>query len=144
MKTFHNKMLVQRLGLMLLANLVTQPKDALRQLLGDDAEEEDDGWFFEGEAVAKARRERGGLGAAIETLNREGRLRRRGPQDMSTPGKIIAAFHIGDPADVADSWRIFRRRERLYEAARRLAQAIADGRPYAAPQISSKSITSGR
>jgi len=99
---------------------------------------------YTGEAVAKARRERGGLGAAIETLNREGRLQRLGPRPMTTPGKIIAAFHIGDPADVADSWRIFRRRERLYQAARRLAKAIADGRPYAAREISSKSITSGK
>ncbi|WP_293422249.1 hypothetical protein [Phenylobacterium sp.] len=62
---------------------------------------------------------------------------------MTTLGKIIAAFHIGDPADVADSWRVFRRRERLYDAARRLALAIAQGRPYAAEE-SSKSITSGR
>jgi hypothetical protein len=62
---------------------------------------------------------------------------------MTALGNMIAAFHIGDPADVADSWRIFRRRERVYEASRRLSQAIAQGRERAL-QTSSKSITSGR
>ncbi|MDP2215657.1 phospholipase D-like domain-containing protein [Phenylobacterium sp.] len=98
---------------------------------------------YTGDAVTKARLERGGLGAAISALNHEGRLRPLGPRDMTTLGKMIAAFHIGDPADVADSWRIFRRRDRLYEASRRLSQTIAQGRPTTA-QASSKSITSGR
>ena len=99
---------------------------------------------YTGDAVAKTRAERGGLGAAIAALNREGRLRPLEPFRMTASGQIIAAFHIGDPADVADSWRIFRRRERLYETARRFSRALAEGRPAAAAQISSKSMTRGR
>ena len=83
---------------------------------------------YTGDAVSKARQERGSLGAAIAALNREGRLRPLEPQKMSAPGQVIAAFHIGDPADVADSWRVFRRRERLYETARRLGRVLADKR----------------
>jgi len=96
-----------------------------------------------GDAVAKARQERGGLGAAISALNHDRRLRPLGPREMTTLGNMIATFHIGDPADVADSWRIFRRRERLYQASRRLSHAINEGRERAL-QASSKSITSGR
>jgi len=96
-----------------------------------------------GDAVAMARQERGGLGAAISALNHDRRLRPLGPRDMTTLGNMIATFHIGDPADVADSWRIFRRRERLYQASRRLSQAINEGRERAL-QASSKSITSGK
>ena len=96
-----------------------------------------------GDAVAKARQERGSLGGAITALNLDRRLRRLGPREMTALGNMIAAFHIGDPADVADSWRIFRRRERVYEASRRLSQAIAQGRERAL-QASSKSITNGR
>ncbi len=96
-----------------------------------------------GDAVAKARQERGSLGAAIEVLDHDHRLRRLGPRKMSAPGRMIAAFHIGDPADVADSWRIFRRRERLYQASRRLHESLAGDRQ-SPLQTSSKSITSGK
>ncbi|MDP3491435.1 MAG: phospholipase D-like domain-containing protein [Phenylobacterium sp.] len=98
---------------------------------------------YTGDAVAKARLERGGLGAAISVLNQDRRLRPLGPRKMTHLGKVIAAFHIGDPADVADSWRIFKRRDRLYAASRRLSQTISEGRAQAL-QSSSKSITNGK
>jgi phosphatidylserine/phosphatidylglycerophosphate/cardiolipin synthase-like enzyme len=74
-----------------------------------------------GDAVAKARAEFGGLGAAIDALNRQGRLARIEPPGMTAVGRFIAAYHIGDPTDVSDSWRLGRRRERLIREARELA-----------------------
>jgi phosphatidylserine/phosphatidylglycerophosphate/cardiolipin synthase-like enzyme len=74
-----------------------------------------------GDAVAKARAEFGGLGAAIEALNREGRLEPIAPPKMSAVGEFIANYHMGDPADVSDSWRLGRRRERLIREAREFA-----------------------
>jgi hypothetical protein len=76
-----------------------------------------------GDAVAKARTEFGGLGAAIDVLNREGRLAPIEPPGMTAVGEFIAAYHIGDPTDVSDSWRLGRRRERLMRQARELADA---------------------
>jgi hypothetical protein len=74
-----------------------------------------------GDAVAKARAEFGGLGVAIEALNREGRLEPIAPPKMSAVGEFIANYHMGDPADVSDSWRLGRRRERLIREAREFA-----------------------
>jgi phosphatidylserine/phosphatidylglycerophosphate/cardiolipin synthase-like enzyme len=74
-----------------------------------------------GDAVAKARAEFGGLGPAIDALNRDGRLHPIEPRRMTALGEFIARHHLGDPSDVADSWRPGRRRERLFEAARRVA-----------------------
>jgi phosphatidylserine/phosphatidylglycerophosphate/cardiolipin synthase-like enzyme len=76
-----------------------------------------------GDAVAKARAEYGSLGAAIDSLNREGRLAVIEPPMMTGVGEFIAAYHIGDPSDTADSWRLARRRERLFQEARRIAEA---------------------
>ncbi len=76
-----------------------------------------------GDAVAKAAVDHGGLCAAIDALNRDGRLIPLVPRKMSALGEFIAAYHIGDPADTADSWRLGRRRERVYEEARKLAEA---------------------
>jgi hypothetical protein len=78
-----------------------------------------------GDAVAKARAEFGGLGAAIDALNRDGRLASIEPPKMTAFGEFVAAYHIGDPADVSDSWRLGRRRERLIREARELAEARA-------------------
>lgn len=75
-----------------------------------------------GDTVAKARADFGGLCAAIDALNRDGRLTPLEPRKMSALGEFIAAYHIGDPADAADSWRLGRRRERVYAEARRLAE----------------------
>jgi hypothetical protein len=78
-----------------------------------------------GDAVAKARAEFGGLGGAIDALNRDGRLAPMEPPKLSAPGEFIAAYHIGDPSDVSDSWRIGRRRERLMREARAIAEGGA-------------------
>jgi phosphatidylserine/phosphatidylglycerophosphate/cardiolipin synthase-like enzyme len=89
---------------------------------------------YTGEAVAKARAESGGLIGAIDALNREGRLAPITPLKLTPLGEFIAAFHLGDPANVSDSWRIARRRERLFAEARALSPpkdglaAAADGR----------------
>ncbi|HQP20785.1 MAG TPA: hypothetical protein PLG07_10760, partial [Phenylobacterium sp.] len=61
---------------------------------------------------------RGGLIPAIEALNRDGRLKPLRPLRMTPFGEFIAACHLGDPADPGDSWRLGRRRERLYAQAR--------------------------
>ncbi|MFC3069226.1 phospholipase D-like domain-containing protein [Phenylobacterium soli] len=75
-----------------------------------------------GDAVAKARVEFGGLGAAIDALNREGRLSPLEPPKLTAVGEFIAAYHMGDPSDVSDSWRLGRRRERLMRQAREMAE----------------------
>jgi hypothetical protein len=80
---------------------------------------------YTGEAVAKARADHGGLIGAIESLNLEGRLTPIVPVEMTPVGRFVAAFHLGDPADVSDSWRLSRRRERLYAQVRALASAAA-------------------
>jgi phosphatidylserine/phosphatidylglycerophosphate/cardiolipin synthase-like enzyme len=87
-----------------------------------------------GDAVAKARAEHGGLCAAIDTLNREGRLTPLLPRKMSALGEFIAAYHIGDPADVGDSWRLGRRRERVYAEARRIADERAQAQALTPPR----------
>ncbi|WP_332764594.1 phospholipase D-like domain-containing protein [Phenylobacterium sp.] len=71
-----------------------------------------------GDAVAKARVERGGLIGAVEALNREGRLTPILPTKQSALGELIATYHLGDPASVSDSWRANRRRDRLYSTIR--------------------------
>ena len=76
-----------------------------------------------GDAVAKARAEFGGLGAAIDALNRDGRLEPIEPPTLTAFGEFVAAYHIGDPTDVSDSWRLGRRRERLMREAREIADA---------------------
>lgn len=67
-----------------------------------------------GDAVAKARAERGGTIAAIDSLNREGRLSPILPMKQTPLGEIIATYHLGDPYSVVDSWRANRRRDILY------------------------------
>lgn len=86
-----------------------------------------------GDAVAKARADHGGLCAAIDALNRDGRLAPLVPRKMSALGEFIAAYHIGDPADVADSWRLGRRRERVYAEARRVAEKSGKDGPIVRP-----------
>jgi len=75
---------------------------------------------YTGDAVAKARAERGGLVHAIDHLNREGRLRQVDPSRSSHFAELVAALHLGDPAGPRDSWRLARRRERLFAEARAL------------------------
>lgn len=73
-----------------------------------------------GDAVAKARVERGGLVHAIDALNREGRLMPIDPGGGGGFEAFISSYHLGDPADVGDSWRPMRRRQRLFDQARNL------------------------
>jgi len=73
-----------------------------------------------GDAVAKARADHGGLAAAIDALNRDGRLQPIEPPHVSGFGEFVAKYHLGDPQDPKDSWNPVRRRERLYEAVRDL------------------------
>ena len=88
---------------------------------------------YTGDAVSKARAERGGLIPAIDALNREGRLRPIELTRRSAFGVFTAAYHLGDPASPEDAWRPWRRRDCLYR----------DALP-ARVQRRSKSITSGR
>lgn len=74
-----------------------------------------------GDMVAKYAAQFGGLIPAIEALNREGRLQPIEPRKLSPMGEFIAAYHLGDPSSVADSWRLGRRRERLFHEARTMA-----------------------
>jgi phosphatidylserine/phosphatidylglycerophosphate/cardiolipin synthase-like enzyme len=75
-----------------------------------------------GDAVAKARAEFGGLGGAIDALNRDGRLAPIAPPKLDPVSEFIAAYHMGDPSGVDDSWRLGRRRERLMREARQIAE----------------------
>lgn len=75
-----------------------------------------------GDAVAKARAEFGGLIGAIEALNRNGRLQPIEPPKLSAVGEFLTKYHLGDPQDTRDSWRPLRRRERLFQAARAIAE----------------------
>ena len=77
---------------------------------------------YTGDAVAKARQERGGLIAGIDALNREGRLSPVLAMKMTPFGEFVAAYHLGDPVNVSDSWRPGRRRDRLYAEARALGE----------------------
>jgi phosphatidylserine/phosphatidylglycerophosphate/cardiolipin synthase-like enzyme len=77
---------------------------------------------YTGDAVAKARADFGGLVGAIDALNREGRLAPIEPPEMGRVAEFIAAYHLGDPSDTRDSWRLARRRERLFQQARVIAE----------------------
>lgn len=68
--------------------------------------------------VAQACAERGGLIAAIDALNAQGRLGPILPARASRIDKLVSAYHLGDPFDVDDAWRPLRRR-RLARARRR-------------------------
>ncbi|MBL8552822.1 MAG: phospholipase [Phenylobacterium sp.] len=73
-----------------------------------------------GDMVSKTRRERGGLCAAIDHLNRGGRLKPVDPRRGSAMQEFFANLHLGDPSDPSDAWRPFRRRDRLFGQAREL------------------------
>lgn len=68
-----------------------------------------------GERVASARAERGGLIAAIEALNDQGRLKPISPTPPSRLDGLVSAYHLGDPTGVSDAWRPLRRRRVLSE-----------------------------
>jgi hypothetical protein len=91
-----------------------------------------------GDAVAKARADHGGLIAAVDALNREGRLQPIDPSRGTPLQEFFARLHLADPAQATDSWRLRVRRDRLFHQARSIYL------PEAEDQASSKSITSGK
>jgi phosphatidylserine/phosphatidylglycerophosphate/cardiolipin synthase-like enzyme len=83
-------------------------------------------WIGHGpEAVAEMTRLKGGLAEALWALDGGRRLQRLTPTWLGPIGEFIADFHIGDPADPADSWRPWGRRQRLIDEARRVREALA-------------------
>ncbi len=80
---------------------------------------------YTGDAVARARADFGGLAPAIDALNREGRLLPIEPAQKTAFSEFVSAYHICDPSDVKDSWRLGSRRENLFQEARAIAQAAA-------------------
>ncbi len=72
-------------------------------------------------AAKKAAGPNGSMIAAIDALNRHGRLKPIRPQVLTKTQRIIADFHLGDPSGVGDSFRPFKRRRRLDRAVRTIA-----------------------
>jgi len=75
--------------------------------------------------LAEVRRLSGGLAEALWALDGGSRLRPLEARRLGPVGEFIAEFHIGDPTDVSDSWRPFRRRERSLAEARALRRRLA-------------------
>ncbi|MFZ5683394.1 MAG: phospholipase D-like domain-containing protein [Pseudomonadota bacterium] len=70
--------------------------------------------------VAGARTAHGGLAAAIDALNHSQRLRPIRTSPPSALDRFFSNYHLGDPADVADSWRLRRRHKQLTAEAQRV------------------------
>jgi len=97
-----------------------------------------------GDAVAKARAEFGGLVGAIDALNRDRRLMPIEPPPTTAVGEFVTRHHLGDPQDTRDAWRPGRRRERFYQEAHTLTQALtADARSMVRPRSRSPSPRAG-
>lgn len=83
-------------------------------------------WLGCDEAVmAEAIRKAGGVGAGLEALRTAGYARLR-PIELKQPGgvgKVVAAYHAGDPFSPADSWKPWRRKRESESAARRGREA---------------------
>ncbi len=76
---------------------------------------------YTGDAVAKASAEYGSLIRAIDVLDRNRRLIPLDCKKGSPFETFVAGCHLGDPAEPSDSWRIGRRRKRLFAQARSLS-----------------------
>jgi len=74
--------------------------------------------------VAEMRRLTGSLAQGLWALDGGRRLRPLEARRLGLLGEFIADFHIGDPTDVSDSWRPWRRRDALLIG----AEAIRTGR----------------
>jgi len=85
----------------------------------------------------------GGLAPGLAAMNHGGRLRPIAPEQLTRFEQLIAAFHLGDPTQTADSMRPWRRRVQLDHQIRSLA---AGSRPLPLVEAAtvSKSITSGK
>jgi hypothetical protein len=70
------------------------------------------------EEVAEMRRLTGSLAHGLWALDGGRRLRPLGSDRLGLFGEFVAEFHIGDPTEVGDSWRPWRRRAKLIEEAR--------------------------
>lgn len=70
--------------------------------------------------VAGARAAHGGLAAAIDALNDSQRLRPIRTSPPNALDRFFSTYHLGDPADVADSWRWRRRHKQLTAEAQRV------------------------
>ncbi len=75
-----------------------------------------------GDRVTKARGQLGAMIPALESQNAKNRLRRIEPMKLTPFGQFIAATHLGDPVEVADSWHPGRRQKRLYQQTRALGE----------------------
>jgi phosphatidylserine/phosphatidylglycerophosphate/cardiolipin synthase-like enzyme len=95
------------------------------------------------EVVEQSVEQNGGLVHAMSVLNRSGRLRPIEPERLTKVEQIIAAFHLGDPTQTADSMRPWRRRYQLDHQIRSLAAGSRSLRLGEVETVS-KSITSGR
>jgi phosphatidylserine/phosphatidylglycerophosphate/cardiolipin synthase-like enzyme len=73
-----------------------------------------------GAEVAEMRRLTGSLAQGLWALDGGRRLRPLESRRLGLMGEFIADFHLGDPTGVADSWRPWRRRDVLVDAARAL------------------------
>jgi phosphatidylserine/phosphatidylglycerophosphate/cardiolipin synthase-like enzyme len=78
-----------------------------------------------GDDVAEMRRLTGSLAQGLWALDGGRRLRPLEARRLGLLGEFIADFHIGDPTDVSDSWRPWRRRERLLSDAAAIRAARA-------------------
>jgi phosphatidylserine/phosphatidylglycerophosphate/cardiolipin synthase-like enzyme len=91
------------------------------------------------DAFEAAHQATGSLAGAVEALDvaEPRRLRPLSPHPLGPLSAVIAAFHLGDPVDVADAWRPWRRRADI-EAERRafladLRTAAAERKPSDSP-----------
>jgi phosphatidylserine/phosphatidylglycerophosphate/cardiolipin synthase-like enzyme len=73
-----------------------------------------------GTEVAEVRRLTGSLAQGLWALDGGRRLRPLEARRLGLMGEFIADFHLGDPTGVGDSWRPWRRRDVLVDAARAL------------------------
>jgi phosphatidylserine/phosphatidylglycerophosphate/cardiolipin synthase-like enzyme len=76
------------------------------------------------EAVARLHGETGSLAKAIDALNGAERLRPLAPEPLGPLASLIAAFHLGDPADPEDSWRPWRRKADIELARRQFTEEL--------------------
>jgi phosphatidylserine/phosphatidylglycerophosphate/cardiolipin synthase-like enzyme len=73
--------------------------------------------------LATARGGRDGFARALFALDAETRLRSLPVRRLGALGEFIADFHVGDPTDVSDSWRLDRRRRKLIVESRSVRAA---------------------
>ena len=66
-----------------------------------------------GDAVAKAILEQGSVCRAIDALNKDGRLAAINARAGSPLSEFVGAWHMGDPSDRSDAFRLGLRRRRL-------------------------------